>query len=140
MKIYIESSFQRGGCLLRWDSYHFSTIAVARECTYAGDVDDSVTMDVLDTFRGAVVRFWGISAYNTCNTVELIGFSEAELGSPSPVKGWARCQGNVCRSTDDWQIKTFGDYLQALARGADICTLKSAVSIGEKHPSGNGMD
>lgn len=138
MKISINSGFQRGGSLLEWDGQKFNIIRRAGENTRVGDGDSSFTVEVPDNFKGAVVRFWGISFMSYCNSAELMGFTEAELSAPSPVKGWASCQGSMVRSSDDWRIVTMGDYLTALARDGSIFTIEQALVRGEKHPSGNG--
>ena len=138
MKISIISGFQRGGSLLSWDGEKFNRVQRASENTHVDDGDSSFTKEVADDFRGAVVKFWGISSLSYANSAELIGFTEMELNSPSPVKGWASCQGSCVRCTDDWQLITMGNYLTALARGASIFTIEQALQQGEKHPSGNG--
>jgi hypothetical protein len=137
-KISISSGFQRGGSLLAWDGQKFNRVQSAAENTWVGDGDSSFTTEVADDFKGAVVKFWGISSLSYCNSAELLGFSEEELKAPSPVKGWASCQGSCVRSTDDWRLETMNDYLVALARDASIFTVEQALQKGEKHPSGNG--
>ncbi len=136
--ISIKSGFQRGGSLLSWDGEKFNRVQRAAENTRVGDGDSSFSTQVADDFKGAVVKFWGISSLSYCNNAELLGFSEKELKAPSPVKGWASSQGSCVRSSDDWRLDTMGDYLVALARNASILTVQQAIEKGEKHPSGNG--
>ena len=137
--ISIKSGFQRGGSLLSWDGQKFNRVQRASENTWVDDGDSSFSTEVADDFKGAVTRFWGISSLSYCNCVEeFLGFSNEELNAPSPVKGWASCQGSCIRSSDDWRLDTMADYLTALARVASIYTVEQAMEKGEKHPSGNG--
>lgn len=139
MNITIQSGFQRGGSLLQWDGTKFETIRRAGENTWHDDGDSSFSIVVPDSFRGAVVRFWGISALSYANDAQLIGFSDAELSSPSPVQGFFWDTGTMCRVDEPRRLETMGDYLSALARRCEIVSDADLVAgKGDRHPSGNG--
>ncbi len=134
MTISIDSGFQRGGSLLAWDGEKFNRIQRAAENTWVDDGDSSFSTEVADDFKGAVVRFWGITS-SYCKDVELMGFTDEELNAPTPVKGW----NNVVvgfRAEKCELIKSFGDYLKALASGSLI----AIPDTGKVHPvSGNRL-
>ena len=131
MKISIDSGFRRGGSLLQWDGEKFMVVQRTEACTWHDDEDTSFSTEVADDFKGAVVRFWDQS-----NGAHLLGFTEEELNGPSPIKGWVTYSDYAKESIF---LKTFGDWLTAIARNASIMTTESAVEKGKKHPSGNGQ-
>lgn len=138
MKISVNSGFQRGGSVLQWDGEKFVQLRRAAENTYQGDGDSSFEIEVPDNFRGAVVRFWGISSLSYANQAELIGFGESELSAPSPVMGFVWDSGTMCRVSEPCRVVSFRDYLDSLARGMDITPDAELIAKGEIHPSGNG--
>lgn len=125
MIIKVESGFERGGSLLEWSGAGFVLLARARANTYKDDGDTSFVRELPAGFRGAVTRWsrgLGVS-------VELLGFSEAELAAPSPAgPGWAVLAGQ--NTTDSRRAVTFGDWAVAVLGGSflsDASVLASAL-------------
>lgn len=126
-KISIRSGFRRGGSLMKWDGNKFQVIARAGENTYHGDGDSSFSWNAPEGFKGAVVRFWGVSSMSTNNSCELLGFSEDELGAPSPVRGWAVEHGPGAHAVQAVPLTDRGAWLAALARGQRLITTEELV-------------
>ena len=140
MEISIKSGFRRGGSLLRWDG-SFRAVKTAYENTNTNDGDSSFSVIIPDDFVGAVLRWWGISPFTSCTLVQLLGFTEAELGSPSPIRGWVEEQSSCLRATNVKQMVTRCDWLRAIAAGgaASITTFSQAWEKGEAHPLVDGL-
>ena len=129
------SSFRRGGWVSRWNGQQFIKIAIADENTWYDDGDDSKEVVLPEGFKGAVGEFHGVSSLSNQSSVTLVGFTDEELNTPSPVQGWDNA-GIGFRAERCELIKSFGDYLKALANNSFV----TIPEKGETHPiSGNRL-
>lgn len=133
--VKLVSHFQRGGWVSQWDGQKFVKIASAAENTLHDDGDDSKEVVLPEGFKGAVGEFHGVSSLSYQSSVTLVGFTGEELDAPSPVQGWNNV-GVGFRAERCELIKSFGDYLKALANNSFVAIPEK----GETHPvSGNRL-
>jgi hypothetical protein len=134
MKIQLNSGFQSGGWVSRWDGKEFKSVARAAENTYHDDGDSSKEVIVEDGFKGAIGEFHGVSSHSYQSSVRLVGFSEEELSAPTTV-GWDNV-GYGLHAEECKRLKDFGDYLRALANNSLVLIPED----GRIHPiSGNRL-
>lgn len=131
--VKLVSHFQRGGWVSQWDGQKFVNFARATENTWHDDGDDSKEVVLPEGFKGAVGEFHGVSSLSYQSSVTLIGFTDEELSAPASVQGWNNV-GVGFRAERCKLIKSFGDYLKALASNSFVAIPEK----GEVHPvSGN---
>jgi len=132
--IEINSGFQRGGVLLRWNGKSFETIRRASHNTWEDDGDTSFSTTLRDDFQGAIVLDH-LDGHTPVKNTELLGFSESFLNSPSPILGW-RIDTLGISCEQPVRIDTMRDYLIAMACEDEILTDIELIKTGKISPSG----
>ncbi len=113
MKINLNSGFGRGAALYSWNGSALVEVGHASENTRSGDGDSSCTAEVPEDFKGVIVS-WRFDASTPVKSVDLLGFSKAELAAPSPVLGTVTVTYSCCHH-EPRLVGTFKEYLSAVA-------------------------
>jgi hypothetical protein len=122
---------------MRWDGQVFELMRRVHDCTWVGDADDSASIEVPDDFRGAVV-LWREDGHTPIPSATLLGFSDAELATPSPVSGWAYRQCGF-NAADYGRLADYGQYLRAVAEHGDAGILTDAAALETARDFGGGL-
>ncbi len=135
--IKINSGFERGGRLLKWDGSSFEELVRVPSCTWPGDADASRSIELPDGFRGAVVR-WHTDGITPIPCAELIGFGADELAGPAPVEGWGDCRFG-CDAAEWFRLADYGQWLRALAEHGQDGIITDAEVLATARQFGGGL-